>query len=121
MKNINPIEGFQRPTLGACRNFNIVTSEFIQILHTWSNHWVCASSIGCKKGNVYLYDSLFRDVICDDTEKQAESLLGEKMQHYNSPCSTTNGSDCGVFSIAYATSLVFMRDPRDIQFIIFYN
>ena len=28
----------------------------------------------------------------------------------------TNGSDCGVFSIAYATSLVFMRDPRDIQF-----
>lgn len=47
--NVNPsIEGFQRPTLGPVRNFYVVTSECIQILHTGSDHWVCVSSIGCS-------------------------------------------------------------------------
>ena len=27
------IEGFQRPTLGPVRNFNVVSGEFIQLLH----------------------------------------------------------------------------------------
>ena len=27
-----------------------------------------------------------------------------------------NGSDCAVFSIAYATSLVFMDDPKKVQY-----
>ena len=39
------IEGFQRPTLGPARNFNVVSGEFVQILHTGNNHWVCVSSI----------------------------------------------------------------------------
>ena len=41
------IEGFQRPTLGPVRNFDVVSGEFIQILHTGSAHWVCVSNIGC--------------------------------------------------------------------------
>ena len=42
------IVGFQRPTLGHCRNFNIVSGEFIQILHTGNSldlckfHWLFA-------------------------------------------------------------------------------
>ena len=63
-KKINAsIEGFQRPTLGLCRNFDVVGGEFVQLLHTGGNHWVCLSSIGCTKGYVNLYDSLFHDVI----------------------------------------------------------
>ena len=27
-----------------------------------------------------------------------------------------NGSDCGVFSIAYATSLMFIDDPKKVQY-----
>ena len=51
LKKINSnIEGFQRPTLGPVRNFDIITGEFIQILHTGGNHWVCISSIGCSRG-----------------------------------------------------------------------
>ena len=52
------IEGFQRTTLGPVRNFDVIGGEFIQILHTGGNHWVCVSSIGCQKGHVNLYDSL---------------------------------------------------------------
>lgn len=64
LKKINPnIEGFQRPTLGLCKNFDVFGGEFDQLLHTGGNHWVCLSSIGCTKGHVNLYNSLFHDVI----------------------------------------------------------
>ena len=50
LKMIDPlIEGFQRPTLGPRNNFDIVGGEFIQLLQTGGNHWVCVSSIGCTR------------------------------------------------------------------------
>ena len=52
------IDGFQRPTLGSVRNFDKISGEFIQILHTDNKHWVCASNIGCVPGTVNIYDSL---------------------------------------------------------------
>ena len=67
LKQLNPnIEGFQRPTHGPIRSFDIISGEFIQILNTGGNHWVCLSSIGCSIGHVNLYDSFFHDVVCDD-------------------------------------------------------
>ena len=42
LKQLNPnIEGFQPTTLGPVRNFDVIGGEFIQILHTSGNHWVC--------------------------------------------------------------------------------
>lgn len=88
------------------------------MLHTGGNHWVCLSSIGCSKGHVNLHDSLFHDFICDDIEEQARDLLGNELRKLSVvPVQQQfNGSDCGVFSIAYATSLVFMDDPKIIQY-----
>ena len=71
------IEGFQRPTLGPVRNFDVVSGEFIQILHTGHSHWVCVSSIGCELGHVNLYDSLYHDsVLTQEVEEQTNDLLG---------------------------------------------
>lgn len=115
LKQVNPdIQGFQRPSLGPCHNFDKVHGDFVQILHTGGNHWVCASSIGCEKGVVNLYGSLFNDVILDDLEQQVESLVGEDFQGINVvPIQQqSNGSDCGVFAIAFATSLVYTLDPN---------
>ena len=51
IKKVNPlIEGFQRPTLGRVRNFDVMTSDFVQILHTGNSHWVCISSITVISG-----------------------------------------------------------------------
>ena len=119
LKQLNPnIEGFQRPTLGPIRAFDIISGEFIQILNTGGNHWVCLSSIGCSSGHVNLYDSFFHDVVCDDIEEQARSLLGQDFRGINVvPIQQQlNGSDCGIFAIAFATSLVFVQDPLSIQF-----
>ena len=54
-KENSSIEGFQGPTLGPARNFNVVSGEFVQILHTGSNHWDSVSSIGCLLGHVNLF------------------------------------------------------------------
>ena len=64
------IEGFQQPTLGPVRNFDIVSGEFVQILPTGNHHWVCISSIGCVPGHVNLYDSLDHDSVLSQEIEQ---------------------------------------------------
>ena len=120
LQKINPlIEGFQRPTLGPVRNFNVVSGEFVQLLHTGHNHWVCVSSIGCLPGTVRLFDSLYHDIISQEVEDQVKDLvLADSFQKLEyAPCQQQrNGSDCGVFAIAFATSLVFGSNPQNLNF-----
>ena len=77
-ENLN-IEGFQRPTLGPVCNFDIVSGEFVQILHTGNSHWVCVSSIGCPPGHVKLYDRFSSDAISQEIELQINDLLGGRL------------------------------------------
>ena len=79
LKQLNPnIEGFQLTTLGPVKNFDVIGGEFIQMLHTGGNHWVCMSSIGCQKGHVNLNDSLYHDIISDEVTEQTKSLLADE-------------------------------------------
>ena len=90
-KENSAIEGFQRPTLGPARNFNAVSGEFVQILHTGSDHWVCVSSIGCLPGHVNLYDSLYHDAISQEVEDQTNDLLGGRLASLQFDfCATAN-------------------------------
>ena len=119
LQELNPaIEGLQRTTLGPCRNFDVVTGEFIQILNTGSDHWVCVSSIGCLPGRVNLYDSLYHDAIIQEVEDQINDLLGGHLVglDFVPVQQQKNGSDCGVFSIAFATCLAFANNPSHITF-----
>ena len=118
LKKVNPdIQGFQRPSLGPYCNFDRVDGDFVQILHTGGNHWVCISSIGCEKGVVTLYDSLYHDVILGDLEHQMHNLVGENFQLSIPPVQQQpNGSDCGVFAIAFATHLVYTPGLNIPQF-----
>ena len=115
----NPLlEGLQRPTLGRVRNFDVVSGEFIQILHIGSDHWVCISSIGCLPGKVHLYDSLFHDVISQEIEEQTNDLLGGNLVElqFVPVQQQTNNSDCGVFAIAFAVSLALGTNPKHVTF-----
>ena len=97
-----------------------MTSEFVQILQTGHFHWVCASNIGSDPGVVNLYDSLQRGRgVSDDIRKQIECLVGEgyltkinavKVQNQ------TNGFDCGVFAVAFATALACHIAPETVEF-----
>ena len=110
------IEGFQRPTLGPARNFNVVSGEFVQILHTGSNHWVCVSLISCLPGHVNLYDSLYHDAISQEVDQTNDLLSGRLASlKFVSVQQQTNGSDCGVFAIAIATGLAFGTNPSHVH------
>ena len=119
LKEVNlQLEGFQRPTLGSVRNFDIVSGEFIQILHTGNDHWVCISSIRCDASAVNLYDSLFNDIVLQEVEDQTKDLLADNYVglNYEPVQQHCNGSDCGVYSIAFATCLVCGSDPKYVIF-----
>lgn len=120
LREIDPVmEGLQRPTLGRCRNFGTVTGQFIQILHTGNKHWICVSTVGSDDGIVDLYDSLFHNVIENEVEQQVINLVGiDKFSGIGGSAvqQQSNSSDCGVFSIAFATCLIFGILPQTVQF-----
>ena len=113
----NNITGFQRPTLGAVRQFDVMTGDFIQILHVNNNHWVCMTSIDCPNGYVIVLDSMISQV-SKELQELAKNLVGPtfkgvrkvrvQQQH--------NGSDCGVFAIAFSTCLVYGQNPVSVTF-----
>lgn len=104
LQRVNPlIDGFQQPTLGPCRNFDIMTS---------------VSSIDCTPGTIKLYDSLYNDIIEDEVKAQVESLVADSnVATENVPVQQQlNGFDCGVFAVAFATCLVYGTKPDNINF-----
>ena len=67
------------------RNFSVVSGEFVQILHTGHDHWVCVSSVGCPPGTVKLFDSLYHDIISQEFEDQVKDLLADSFQKLEFP------------------------------------
>ena len=79
------IDGFQQPMLGPVRNSDLVSSEFVKILHTGNSHWVCISSVGCLPGHVNLCDIFYDCVLSQEVNKN--DLLGGEIgssQYYAS-------------------------------------
>ena len=47
LAKVNPlISGFQRPTFGPIRQFDIMNTEFVQLFHVNNNHRVCLVLLG---------------------------------------------------------------------------
>ena len=120
LKKIDPtMQGLQDPFLGPVDQFRRVSNPFVQILHTGNYHWVCVSSGGCSDGIVNLNDSLYDNVISKEVEEQAVNLVGT-----DSFCGRDvvpiqqrrNGSDCGVFAVAFTTALVHGVPPILLEF-----
>ena len=95
-----------------------MTGEFVQISRTGHSHWVCISSVGCQPNVVNLFDSLSHDIIEREVKEQVESLMADSNVEITSmPVQQEqNGSDCGIFAIAFSTCIVFDLDPRDMTF-----
>lgn len=62
--------------------------------------------------------TVFNDIIENEVEEQVKSLFGGNFQGItNVPVQQQlNGSDCGVFAVAFATCLVYGTNPQDFMF-----
>ena len=115
LKKANPaIPGLQDVCCGLTMNFDVEPGEFIQILHTGHGHWNTVSTVGVRHSEVQIFDSMY---MCIPTMAKAQitnllntvessvtvSFMDVQMQ--------SGEYDCGLFSIAFATALVFGEWP----------
>jgi len=92
----------------------------VQILHCSArHHWITATTLNCKAGEVKIFDSLF--TFCD---KETREIMyefyqrgTEKLTITMSQCQKqTGGKDCGLFAIAFAVALVFNLNVSRFKF-----
>ena len=120
LKKANPaMPGLQSVMLGTTMNFDIEPGEFVQILHNGHEHWLTISSVGNEHPQVEVYDSLYSccPTIC---KAQIAALLATKQPtielKYMDVQMQSGGYDCGLFAIAFATAIVFGKEPGLFSF-----
>ena len=111
--------GLQPPTLQKVLGFLVHSGEFVQIIHVRNSHWCVVSTVGCQSGVVRVYDSLYKKL-----SKETEYLIASMVHVPSSDLhivmmdveKQSNGSDCGVLSIAYAFDICSGMDPCSVRF-----
>ena len=121
IKKTHPqIDGLQDTVLQTNKSWTLPTSQFIQFFHM-SNppHWLTLSNIGAAPDTVNLYDSSHLSIpsnILDDIASFVHTPNSKlTINHVNTQVQL-NGTDCGVFAIAYAVSLANGEDPCNLQY-----
>ena len=111
--------GSRAQTLDCTWHFTIEPDEFVQILHDGSAHWVTISTTGCKHPEVWMFDSLYC-TLSPALKHQIAALLVSKEQkksvQFMEVQMQAGGSDCGLFAIAFATSLCYGQSPGKFHF-----
>ena len=86
-------------------------------------HWVCVANVSENKSHndeCQLYGSLSNGKVSPDVAKQIAAFsfcdLPEILVEIKGVQQKTNSVDCGLFAIAFATSLNFGEDPANITY-----
>ena len=68
------------------------------------------SSVGCQPGEIKVYDSLFDD-IDDGTKWKMEKTFASKIKLISCKVLKQKGlKDCGLFAVAFVTSIAYGQD-----------
>ena len=82
-------------------------SQSLQILHVNDNHWIAVSTVGCTTAeDIILYDSKYLSISVG-----TKLLLSQTSILIATDCKQSVSADCGVYAIAYITSIAFGLDP----------
>lgn len=114
------IQGLQNTLFQEKLKLN-VTRSIVQVIHIKGDHWVVLSNMSCQDaGNngICIYDSFYND-IDNHTAKLINNMTDGKIHsskaHVHSKQKQEGGTDCGVFAIAIATSLLYNLSPLKFQ------
>ena len=91
-------------------------TPFIQILNINNNHWITISTIGVPPSTVKVYDSNHGQLPRHEQKLVLQSCQPDIVIHYIDVQKQANTSDCGLFSIAFATAITFGQDPAMVYF-----
>ena len=92
--------------------------DFVQILHVGGNHWVTVTNIGCQENRIKVFDSLRQKLSKKEKQKLCSCLAvllntssSNMVIEWPSMQRQSGESDCGLFAVAIATSLLNGEDP----------
>ena len=98
--------------------YHNLPSNSIQVVHCLKrHHWIVASNVLSASGHVHIYDSLHTTTDEESTEL-VKNMFGTEDSFVNIPKIKIQmgGADCGLFAIAYVTSLAHGDDPSVISY-----
>ena len=103
-------------TLLQQKNCKIYLPDCLQIIHSRQSHWVVATTVRCNNNEVILYDSMYEE-IDENTANVIYNLFNTRTVKI-AKCQQQEGAvDCGLFSIAFATSIAHGFDPTTVEYI----
>lgn len=118
LRRDHPLIGGLQDTLHQTKmSWDMTKGEFVQFLLIKDNHWITISNIGILDNAVNVYDSSYskmnsstKTLICNYCKNKKIRINVMNVQQQK------NGSDCGVFAIAFAKSLLLGEDPTNLIF-----
>ena len=115
LKKANPLmSGLQSVVLGNTMSFDIEPGEFVQILHNGHGHWLTISTVGNMHPQVQVYDSAYSccPTICKAQIAALLATVQPSIELQYMDVQMQSGSyDCALFAIAFATAIVFGKQP----------
>ena len=114
------INGLQDCSLSDTLNFKSLHAEFVQVLNCNGRHWICISTYGCPLGKVNVFDSLRSGDISVSTKEAIATIVYTTRKSillsFGDVQQQSNGYDCGLFGLAYASSVCSGIDPTLIKY-----
>ena len=88
--------------------------NYLQFLHCRGNHWITVSTLGCAKGEINIFDSIFSSL---DKDILSNIFKNNSLCFKNADVHKQKGvKDCGLFAIAFATHLANGTSPTCVSF-----
>ena len=98
--------------------FTIEKERFVQIVHVSANYWITIANNGCTGGEIMVYDSLGHSDFPEEIKQQIAALIFSSVNKitltFQAVQRQQDCSSCGLFAVAFATSLCFGSDPSTV-------
>ena len=100
--------------------FQIERENVIQILNVSDSHWIMIANVGCVSGEVHAYDSMGHTDIPQEVKQQIAAMILTPTNKitliFESVQRQHDSNNCGVFVIAFATSICFSANPSNVLY-----
>jgi hypothetical protein len=113
------LQGFKDPLMVAALRCQLKGTTFVQIIYNGNNHWLTVTNTNSIAGTVKVYDSL-QMLPTFDVKQQVAALSATSQKSLVIQVMNVEkqwgGSDCGLLSLAYTTSICYGIDPVNVAY-----